>query len=331
MKVQRVVALTLVIAALAVVALSRTGADWRRLLRRSPFESVDITIPAIQGVVAGEKCSFESYDGAVSSCAYLLAVQSITATNARPSTTRWSGTYQRGDGYTSYRLTLGEDDRVITRVEFDFGAADTWFGFLQRERSRFGLNLVDQSRPGHLRLQWNEYFFVPWGERRYLIATDELDAFVNAVNRDDVIDGRFLVHVGDEKAPVCDRPELPPPWREHLRDTAQQGRILAVTRTRPKERPARSNPTGPPPPPPSQYLYRVRMQAGQAEGVFVGQYFGWSDSKDNQLGGNVVSLDEHEAVLEVETWPYAPRPGFEPKIGMLLVSSPNAPSFVACH
>jgi hypothetical protein len=76
------------------------------------------------------------------------------------------------------------------------------------------------------------------------------------------------------------------------------------------------------------------MRAGRAEGVFVGQYFGWSDGSGKRLDGFVVSLGEHEAVLELEAesrGSISNCAGFEPKVGTLLVSSSKPSSFAACR
>lgn len=73
----------------------------------------------------------------------------------------------------------------------------------------------------------NEFIPVPWGERHYLIPSDEIVQFCNRVNqgRDQVL---FFLREGDEKKPANGLPKIPEAFKPYLLKKPVEARIVSV-------------------------------------------------------------------------------------------------------
>jgi hypothetical protein len=137
----------------------------------------------------------------------------------------WAGEYYAGDG-------LGMNVRLL--VSPAAGVSATWHGCLGLYGSNEGL--IQPQPDGTLKFAYakpNEHRFggfpnavqpVRWGERRYLIASDELDEFVSAINLGreprQGMRGMFLLADGDADKAVHGLPDLPEPYRSRIRSEA---------------------------------------------------------------------------------------------------------------
>ena len=152
---------------------------------------------------------------------------------AKIGTAGWAGGYYQGDG-------LGVNISVELAPESGF--AFTWHGCLGLYDLNYG-SVAEKDGRLELAFQFpNDQdgyrglgpVLVPvrWGERRYLIADDELLRFVNDVNgglepRGDV-HGSNLLRRGDEAKPVEGKPELPKEAAELLLDQPVEGTLVTV-------------------------------------------------------------------------------------------------------
>jgi hypothetical protein len=73
---------------------------------------------------------------------------------------------------------------------------------------------------------------VSWGDRRYLIASDEMIRFCNHVNSREEprssVHGFHLLRDGDEEKEIAGRPDIPEEYKKYLLKKPIQGEIIAV-------------------------------------------------------------------------------------------------------
>lgn len=156
---------------------------------------------------------------------------------AKLGTGGWAAIYYCGNG-----LSVNVEVELAPKSGFVF----TWRGCLGLLDSNYG---TATEKGGRLELAFHFInaldgysglapVFVPvkWGERRYLIASDELLAFANEVNggsepRQD-IHGSSLLRIGDEAKPATGKPELPKEAADLLLDQPVEGTLLTVHETR---------------------------------------------------------------------------------------------------
>ncbi|MBX3699192.1 MAG: hypothetical protein R3F08_06715 [Dokdonella sp.] len=159
--------------------------------------------------------------------------QAITSA-AQP---EWAGEYFEGDG-------LGVN--VNLSLARGAGISATWFGCM----GLYGANEGDVLELPGDRLEFRfgspngkggqvpiggfptSVTLVRWGERRYLLADDQMMDFVNAMHqgwepRSD-LHGMFLLAKGDEEKPAPGLPTLPERYRAYLRSKALEVKLSRV-------------------------------------------------------------------------------------------------------
>ena len=147
----------------------------------------------------------------------------------------WAWRYDRGSKVFGVSLTLAPEN----------GFADTCYGtWSQRfqEDNRYGTvdwngNIVkltyafDLEDSGFDRCA-SEYKPIRWGERHYLIPSDEIVQFCNAVNSRDeprnCVRGHYFLRWGDEKKEAKGKPELPEKYMPYLLDEPVDATIVSV-------------------------------------------------------------------------------------------------------
>jgi hypothetical protein len=110
---------------------------------------------------------------------------------------------------------------------------------------------------------------VLWGERHYLIPSNEILEFTNAVNASfepcTMFCSRFLLKRGDEKKKVSGQPDIPDEYRAYLLEKSIKSDVLSLGESRivtDKDDPE------------SQFrVTKVLLKAGSAKGVLVGMEF----------------------------------------------------------
>ena len=129
----------------------------------------------------------------------------------------WAGTYYAGDGLGyNLHLSLAPRTGFVYEINGCVGRYDQNLGAVEAIGNG-GLLLRPELPPLRDRVfrgdVGGEYVFVRWGERRYLIRSNEVDAFRNAVARGDEprrrLHGHFLLAVNDHTKPATGEPDLP--------------------------------------------------------------------------------------------------------------------------
>ena len=159
--------------------------------------------------------------------------QEIRALKAHP----WAGSYYFGDG-------LGVN--VYLALAPKSGFVFTWYGCLGLYDRNYG-DLVEEN--GHIRLVLTfpnkregfegiapELIPVLWGERHYLIPSDGVVEFANAINAGFEPRNRgsssFLLKDGDEERPVRGQPSIPAQYSAYLLRKPIAAHIVSVKESR---------------------------------------------------------------------------------------------------
>ena len=145
----------------------------------------------------------------------------------------WAGEYYAGDGLgVNTSLVLAPGSGYVFEWHGCLGMYDRNYGPVAWNDGRIRLTFTfENSRKGFQGIA-PELFVIPWGERRYLVPTDEVVAFCNNVNQ-----GReprasrygfFLLRRGDESKEVEGVPNVPEKYREYLLPKPVEATISAV-------------------------------------------------------------------------------------------------------
>ncbi len=159
----------------------------------------------------------------------MLIDEELNALTGHP----WAGRYYYGDG-------LGVN--VALSLAPKSGFAFTWNGCLGLYDLNYG-DVVEVD--GRIRLIFKypndrkgfqgiapELIPIVWGERHYLISTDEVLRFANAINAgfepSETMGGSFLLKEGDQLKAVNGQPNLPSPYSEYLLKQSIQAEISSI-------------------------------------------------------------------------------------------------------
>lgn len=222
----------------------------------------------------------------------------------------WAGRYYRGDG-TGVNVSLCLAPAAGFHYEWRgcAGVIDRNCGAVQLADGRLQLAASFPNPESGIRLP-GEVVPVAWGERRYLLAEEQLGGFVNAVNSGgeprDSMHGSFLLRNGDDARPVAGQPELPAPWGARLLDQPIVATIAAVTPS--------PEPTAVPDDPVRAawaQVYRppvrVTLAAGSDDGIWQGMRFfvvdsqGTGGQRTRSGSGRVVSVTGDRCVVELDS------------------------------
>ena len=139
-----------------------------------------------------------------------------------------AGEYYLGDGLgTNLSLSILPDARYSFVSSGCTGVGYRESGFVQEMRGQY---VLSPSEPGEPSIQ-RGFVLIGWGQRRYLIAPDEMQEF-----RDTIVDGReprdkehgwFYIRL--PIAPADGLPDSPPGWANVLREGLVLGKILEVS------------------------------------------------------------------------------------------------------
>lgn len=146
----------------------------------------------------------------------------------------WAGRYYLGDG-------LGVN--VLISLAPQSGAVATWHGclglyaagyapILPTDHGTLALKFAPAKEGPGLEFP-HEVRPVRWGDRHYLIATDKLAEFANAINsglepRGSSSPGFFLLREGDQEKPVVGLPDLPAEYLAWIRTEPTEFRVDKV-------------------------------------------------------------------------------------------------------
>jgi len=133
----------------------------------------------------------------------------------------WAGDYYYGDGMgVNVSLHLAPMAGYVFEWHGCLGLYDRNYGNVTETNGRIRLSFTFKNERKGFQGIAEELVPVPWGERRYLIPSDEIIDFCNKVNDGteprESNRGYFLLRRGDEKKMVSGFPSVPNDYRAYL-------------------------------------------------------------------------------------------------------------------
>ncbi len=204
----------------------------------------------------------------------------------------WAGEYYYGDGLgVNVSLTLAPGSGFVFEWHGCLGLYDRNLGTVETVGDRIVLKPeFVNNRKGFQGIA-TEFYWIRWGERSYLVATDKVQDFCNSINGGfeprDGEHGRFLLKEGDRSKAASGKPLFPRGIRDCVLDKPIGGQILAVSKGRLR---------------PSCCGFNFRdteatISVGRALGVTLGMEFFTSSDARLESAKVVDLLDETATVL----------------------------------
>jgi hypothetical protein len=134
----------------------------------------------------------------------------------------WAGKYYYGDGLgVNVNLAVAPESGFVFEWEGCLGLYDRNYGSirLRDDRLQLSCELRNDAKGGFGAIP-TDFTPIRWGGRHYLIPSEQLIGFCNAVNSREEprneAHGSFLLREGDEKQSVSGAPKLPPAYSRFL-------------------------------------------------------------------------------------------------------------------
>ena len=149
----------------------------------------------------------------------------------------WAGTYYYGDGLgVNSRITLAPKGGFAFIWTGCVGVYDRNYGTVSlTERGSLKLGLTFENSRRGFRGVAEEFVPIAWGERHYLIPSDDVVGFTNSINSEseprDRSHGSHYLRKGDHERPADGAPELPEQYQAYLLSEPIQAEVLAVEAT----------------------------------------------------------------------------------------------------
>jgi len=147
----------------------------------------------------------------------------------------WAGEYYSGDGLgTNVRLTLAPENGFTIKWTGCEGLYDQNHGTVKWDDNLVELSFAFDPTDEGIGHYASEYKPIRWGNRVYLIPSNEIIKFVNEINASseprDGVHGFFFLRLGDEEKEVTSKPELPGEFMEYLLDRPIDAAIVSVSK-----------------------------------------------------------------------------------------------------
>jgi hypothetical protein len=140
----------------------------------------------------------------------------------------WSGYYSTG--YTA--LDVAPKAGFVIESTCDLGLLDRNFGSVSKRGTEIHLEFQFKNSEQSHRGFPTTFMPIKWGDRRYLIPSENVVKFCNAVNYGseprDYLHGFFLFLPGDHEIKVKGFPDLPEKYRPYLLDQPIEAEIVKV-------------------------------------------------------------------------------------------------------
>ena len=208
----------------------------------------------------------------------------------------WAGSYYFGDGLgVNARLKLAPKSGFTFIWRGCLGVYDRNYGVVLLKKDG-GLKLLPHFENSQAGFRGFATDLIPvlWGERHYLIPTDEMVAFCNDVNSESEprrgMHGMYFLRDGDHEKPIAGKPSVPKKYQAYMLDKPIFATITAVGDT--KEVPGCGGI--------KFRTTKVTLDVGRAEKVQPGMTFEVIWKGENYLSGtaHVTTVDEHTSQAE---------------------------------
>ncbi len=225
--------------------------------------------------------------------------QAIEEELKQPLNVEWAGAYESGDiGFSGVSLLIAPKHGFVRSRYSDLSPEPLpSFDFGEVSMGEDGILRLTGTR-GYLASK--EFFFVPWGERHFLVPVEEIRAFVNVVNAgcDQVTDARQLVSLkfpskeGEFRKRLFGIPKLPAAFANLILKSP----IKAVMKTVGGRTLTKYSPTS------SLWsrTTKITIDRGHSDGVWEGMYFFLISKDGSKVIGNAIvkTVSAHSADAE---------------------------------
>ena len=145
----------------------------------------------------------------------------------------WAGEYREGDGLgVNISLIIAPKSGCLFEWHGCVGLYDRNYGAVTNVNGTLRLSFTFENHRKGFQGIAEEFTLVKWGKRSYLIPSDDVIGFCNAVNsasepREAQL-GRYLLRQGDEKIKAAGKPTVPAEYRAYLLKSPVNAEIVKV-------------------------------------------------------------------------------------------------------
>jgi hypothetical protein len=220
----------------------------------------------------------------------------------------WAGEYYYGDGLgVNVNLTLAPELGYVFTWHGCLGLYDLNYGAVRFENGKVKLVFKYHNHRGGFHGIAPEFYPVRWGDRHYLIPSDGVVEFCNAVNSGlepcAVFCARFLLLRGDQDKRVEGEPTIPVQFRRYVLSTPITAKIISLERSYiERDRGLPDN----------FRISQVTLDSGTAEGVLPGMELHSYDPPNSETV-EIIEVNEHSSrarIVQIGTDGDKPKAGW---------------------
>ena len=205
----------------------------------------------------------------------------------------WAGEYYFGDGLgVNVSLTLAPQNGFVFTWNGCLGLYDLNYGDVAFTQGILKLLFRYPNKREGFEGIAPELVPVRWGQRHYLIPTDGMIHFTNAVNAGTEPDtlfggksGAFLLRRGDEKKPVEGLPDIPSEYLNYILKEPLTARISSITESRVEK---------------SRRVTRLTLNLGSVDGLRKGMELFVKTPSTIYAEADVTDVSDHWASALIE-------------------------------
>lgn len=217
--------------------------------------------------------------------------EEIQAEINRIGTHDWAGEYYQGDGLgENVSLSIAPQSGFVFEWDGCLGVYDRNYGDIEFADRNIKLSCVFPNSHEGFEGIAEDFVVVPWGERRYLIPSDDFLGFCNEVNSGseprDGMYGFYLMRRGDETISVSGLPEVPEAFRKYLLDSPIEATIIDVGQPTTQSSVVSDTPL---------VDYPVTLNAGTRAGLFQGMELQVTSLEFNVASVSIVEVEQDTA------------------------------------
>jgi hypothetical protein len=214
----------------------------------------------------------------------------------------WAGSYYQGDGLgMNVMLRIAPTAGFVFEWRGCMGLSDRNFGTVKEADGRIALSFQFPNKRVGLSGLAPEFIPIRWGDRRYLVALDQIESFCADTNSGDeprrTAQGQYLMRDDDQARSASGLPSVPAKYSKLLLKAPVQAKVIEVLDSWKED--------------PTTFMTRVKIDAGSEQGLVEGvRLYLIEPSRIQALVIEKVSPQSSVAIVERR----GPSAGF-PKIG----------------
>ncbi len=196
-----------VLALCSTAAFSDEARDWDRVLSDKRSERANATAEKLRRTISEEIRTIGSHE--------------------------WAGNYYYGDGQgVNAHLIVAPQSGYLFQWRGCLGLYDRNYGAITSDKGRLRLSFTFPNKRSGFQGIAEELIPIAWGNRMYLVPSDDIVGFCNHVNEGleprNRLSGSYLLQVGDQKKKVTGFPNVPEQFKPYLLAHPVEAEITGV-------------------------------------------------------------------------------------------------------